>query len=207
MTQLFDYWRSSASYRVRMALNLLGLGYDAVPVDLLQGEQTGTANLARNPQGLVPTLKIDGLSLTQSLAIIEYLNDTRGGLLPDDPVGRARVRALSYAVAMEIHPICNLRVGRHAEAASGGAITMQDWQRKFITDGMAALEKMLDTPATGRFCHGDSVTMADLCLLPQAYNAQRWGVDVTSHVHIQRIVAELAAIPALAAAHPDKVKP
>ena len=207
MTQLFDYWRSSASYRVRMALNLLGLGYDAVPVDLLQGEQTGTANLARNPQGLVPTLKIDGLSLTQSLAIIEYLNDTRGGLLPDDPVGRARVRALSYAVAMEIHPICNLRVGRHAEAASGGAITMQDWQRKFITDGLAALEKMLDTPATGRFCHGDSVTMADLCLLPQAYNAQRWGVDVTSHVHIQRIVAELAAIPALAAAHPDKVKP
>ena len=207
MTQLFDYWRSSASYRVRMALNLLGLGYDAVPVDLLQGEQTGTANLARNPQGLVPTLKIDGLSLTQSLAIIEYLNDTRGGLLPDDPVGRARVRALSYAVAMEIHPICNLRVGRHAEAASGGAITMQDWQRKFITDGLAALEKMLDHPATGRFCHGDSVTMADLCLLPQAYNAQRWGVDVTSYVHIQRIVAELAAIPALAAAHPDKVKP
>ena len=207
MTQLFDYWRSSASYRVRMALNLLGLGYDAVPVDLLQGEQTGTANLARNPQGLVPTLKIDGLSLTQSLAIIEYLNETRGGLLPDDPVGRARVRALSYAVAMEIHPICNLRVGRHAEAASGGAITMQDWQRKFITDGLAALEKMLDHPATGRFCHGDSVTMADLCLLPQAYNAQRWGVDVTSYVHIQRIVAELAAIPALAAAHPDKVKP
>lgn len=207
MTQLFDYWRSSASYRVRMALNLLGLSYDAVPVDLLQGEQSSSANLARNPQGLVPTLKIDGLSLTQSLAIIEYLNDTRGGLLPDDPVGRARVRALSYAVAMEIHPICNLRVGRHAEAASGGAITMQDWQRKFITDGLAALEKMLDHPATGRFCHGDSVTMADLCLLPQAYNAQRWGVDVTSYVHIQRIVAELAAIPALAAAHPDKVKP
>ncbi len=207
MTQLFDYWRSSASYRVRMALNLLGLGYDAVPVDLLQGEQSSSANLARNPQGLVPTLKIDGLSLTQSLAIIEYLNDTRGGLLPDDPAGRARVRALSYAVAMEIHPICNLRVGRHAEAASGGAITMQDWQRKFITDGLAALEKMLDHPATGRFCHGDSVTMADLCLLPQAYNAQRWGVDVTSYVHIQRIVAELAAIPALAAAHPDKVKP
>lgn len=207
MTQLFDYWRSSASYRVRMALNLLGLGYEAIPVDLLQGDQTGAANLARNPQGLVPTLAIDGLTLTQSLAIIEYLNDTRGGLLPGDPAGRARVRALSYAVAMEIHPICNLRVGRFAEAASGGAITMQDWQRKFIAEGLAALEKMLENPATGRFCHGDQVTMADLCLLPQIYNAQRWGVDVTSHVHIPRIVAELNAIPALAAAHPDKVKP
>jgi len=207
MTRLYDYWRSSASYRVRMALNLVGEGFDTLPVDLLKAEQVGPDNLARNPQGLVPTLEIDGLSLTQSLGIIEYLNDTRGGLLPADAAGRARVRALSYAVAMEIHPVCNLRVGRHAEAASGGAITMAGWQHKFISEGLAALEVMLDHPATGRFCHGDSVTMADLCLLPQVYNANRWGVDVTSHSHISRIVAELAAIPALAAAHPDKVKP
>jgi len=207
MTRLYDYWRSSASYRVRMALNLLGVGFDAIPVDLLQAEQVGAANMARNPQGLVPTVEIDGLTLTQSLAIIEYLNDTRGGLLPADAAGRARVRALSYAVAMEIHPICNLRVGRYVEAASAGAITMAGWQKKFIGEGLAAVEGLLTHPATGRFCHGDQITMADLCLLPQVYNARRWEVDVTSYVQICRIVAELEAIPAIAAAHPDKVKP
>jgi len=207
MTRLYDYWRSSASYRVRMALNLLGVGFEAIPVDLLQAEQVGAANMARNPQGLVPTVEIDGLTLTQSLAIIEYLNDTRGGLLPADAAGRARVRALSFAVAMEIHPICNLRVGRYVEAASAGAITMVGWQKKFIGEGLAAVEGMLTHPATGRFCHGDQITMADLCLLPQVYNARRWEVDVTSYVQICRIVAELEAIPAIAAAHPDKVKP
>lgn len=207
MTRLYDYWRSSASYRVRMALNLLGVGFEAIPVDLLQAEQVGAANMARNPQGLVPSVEIDGLTLTQSLAIIEYLNDTRGGLLPADAAGRARVRALSYAVAMEIHPICNLRVGRYVEAASAGAITMAGWQKKFIGEGLAAVEGMLNHPATGRFCHGDQITMADLCLLPQVYNARRWEVDVTSYVQICRIVAELEAIPAIAAAHPDKVKP
>jgi len=207
MTRLYDYWRSSASYRVRMALNLLGVGFEAIPVDLLQAEQVGAANMARNPQGLVPTVEIDGLTLTQSLAIIEYLNDTRGGLLPADAAGRARVRALSYAVAMEIHPICNLRVGRYVEAASAGAITMAGWQKKFIGEGLAAVEGLLTHPATGRFCHGDQITMADLCLLPQVYNARRWEVDVTSYVQICRIVAELEVIPAIAAAHPDKVKP
>ena len=207
MTRLYDYWRSSASYRVRMALNLLGEGFEAIPVDLLQAEQVGAANMARNPHGLVPSVEIDGLTLTQSLAIIEYLNDTRGGLLPADAAGRARVRALSYAVAMEIHPICNLRVGRYVEAASAGAITMAGWQKKFIGEGLAAVEGLLTHPATGRFCHGDQITMADLCLLPQVYNARRWEVDVTSYVQICRIVAELEAIPAIAAAHPDKVKP
>jgi maleylacetoacetate isomerase len=207
MTRLYDYWRSSAAYRVRMALNLADVAYDSLPVDLLRSDQTGADHLARNPQGLVPALEIDGLTLTQSLAIIEYLHDTRGGFLPADAKGRARVRALSYAVAMEIHPICNLRVGRHVEAASLGAITMQAWQQKFIAEGLAALETMLAAPDTGRFCHGDSVTMADLCLLPQVYNAQRWGVDVTSLLHIGRIADELRAIPAIAAAHPDKVKP
>lgn len=205
MTQLYDYWRSSAAYRVRMALNLLGLPYDSLPVDLVKGEHRSAANLARNPQGLVPTLMIDDLTLTQSLAIIEYLSETRGGLLPGDPAGRARVRALSYAIAMEIAPICNLSVRSHV--ASLGGITAEDWQRHYIGKGLAAFETMLTVPATGRFCHGDSITMADLCLVPHVYNAERVGLDVTSHPHIARIMANLRQDPAVAAAHPDRHKP
>lgn len=205
--KLYDYWRSSASYRVRMALNLLGLAYQAHPVNLVAGEQSLPDNLARNPQGLVPTLEIDGLVLTQSLAILEYLAETRGGLLPADAKGRARVRALSYAIAMEIAPVCNLSVRNHVAAATGGAISADDWQRHYIAKGLAAFEVMLDHPATGRFCHGDTPSMADLCLVPQVYNAERIGIDVTSFPRIARIVADLADITAIAAAHPDRVKP
>lgn len=205
MIQLYDYWRSSAAYRVRMALNLLGLPYDSLPVDLVKGEHRSAANLARNPQGLVPTLMIDDLTLTQSLAIIEYLSETRGGLLPTDPAGRARVRALSYAIAMEIAPICNLSVRSHV--ASLGGITAEDWQRHYIGKGLAAFEVMVAGPATGRFCHGDSITMADLCLVPHVYNAERVGLDVKSHPHIARIMANLRADSAVAAAHPDRHKP
>jgi maleylacetoacetate isomerase len=207
MTILYDYWRSSASYRVRIALNLLGIGYDAVPVDLVKGEQRGADNLARNPQGLVPTLLIDGLGLTQSLAIIEYLNDRHGALLPADPAGRARVRALSYAIAMEIAPICNLSVRNHVQALTGGATTADDWQRHYISQGLAAFERLLDDPATGPFCHGDQISMADICLVPQIYNALRVGVDVASHPRLAMIHARLSDIPEIAAAHPDKVKP
>ena len=137
MIQLYDYWRSSAAYRVRIALNLLGLAYDSLPVDLVKGEQRLAANTARNPQGLVPTLVMDGLTLTQSLAILEYLEDTRGGLLPRDAPGRARVRALSYAIAMEIAPVCNLSVRNHV-ASLTDAITADDWQRHYIIKGLTA---------------------------------------------------------------------
>lgn len=207
MTRLYDYWRSSASYRVRIALNLLGLSYASVPVNLVEGAQRAPENLARNPQGLVPTLEIDGLTLTQSLAIIEYLNDSHGGLLPADAAGRARVRALSYAVAMEIAPVCNLSVRTHVAALTGGAFTADDWQRHYIGAGLAAVERMLDAPQTGAFCHGDAVTMADICLMPQIYNAERVGLDVASWPTIARIRARLDSIPAVQAAHPDKVKP
>ena len=162
MTILSDYWRSSSAYRVRIALSLLNEPYESRVVDLLKGgEQTEPSNRQRNPLGLVPTLETDGLTLTQSMAIIEYLDETRGaGFLPDDPAGRARVRALAMAVACDIQPVCNLRVARHAVEASGGAITTEEWMRHFIEAGLTSLERMLDGPATGRYCHGDTVSLA-----------------------------------------------
>ena len=205
---LYDYWRSSAAYRLRIALGLAGLRWRSVPVDLLDGAQRGADNLARNPQGLVPTVEIDGLTLTQSLAVIEYLDETRGcGFLPADAPGRARVRALAHAVAMEIHPVCNLAVSKFAADNSGGAITLQGWMQHFIARGLAAVERMLDHPDTGRLCHGDTVTMADIVLVPQLYNARRWEVDIAGLERIASIDARLAGIPAFAAAHPDRARP
>ncbi len=205
MIRLYDYWRSSASYRVRIALGLAGLDWDSVPVDLVAGTQRSAEHLGRNPQGLVPVLEIDGLRLTQSLAILEYLDETRGlGLLPDDPADRARVRALAHAIAMEIHPVCNLGVARHAVDASGGAITMEGWMQHFIAPGLTAVEAMVDD---GDFCFGDGVTLADICLVPQLYNARRWGIDLAPLPRIRRIESALAEIPAFADAHPDRARP
>lgn len=202
MARLHDYWRSSASYRVRIALNLAGIGYESLPVDLVAGVQIAPAHLARNPQGLVPVLEIDGLQMTQSLAILEYLDETRGlGLLPATPAGRAQVRTLSHAIAMEIHPVCNLSVAKHAVAASGGAITMEGWMRAFIGPRLLAFEAMLASDAR-RFCHGDRLSLADLCLVPQIYNAKRWGVALAAMPKITAICAHLETLPAFAAAAP-----
>jgi maleylacetoacetate isomerase len=203
-TVLYDYWRSSAAYRVRIALNLAGVAYRSVPVDLTAGEHRGAAHLERNPQGLVPALEIDGVRLTQSLAIVEYLNETRGlAVLPHEPVARARVRALAYAVAMEIHPVCNLSVARKAVEFAGGSAEMADWMLAFIPKGLAALETMLAAAPDGRFAWGDAVTLADICLMPQLYNARRWNVDLAPMPRIRAIEAACAALPAFAAAHPD----
>ncbi len=207
MIVLYDYWRSSAAYRVRMALNLLGLPYRSVPVDLLRSEQTSPENLARNPQGLVPTVQIDQLNLTQSLAILEYLDETHGGLLPEDAVGRGRVRALGYAIAMEIAPICNLSVRSHVDRLTSGEFTADDWQKHYIAKGLAAFERMLGVPQSGRYCHEDTITIADLCLVPQVYNAERAGIDMAQFPRIEAITANLRAVPAIAAAHPDRVRP
>lgn len=204
-TVLFDYWRSSAAYRVRIALNLLGVPWRSVPVDLLEGEQGGADNLARNPQGLVPTLEIDGQRLTQSLAILEYMDETRAaGWLPRDPIQRATVRAIAYAIAVDIHPVCNLRVARHA--TSLGA-TMEGWMQHFIALGFAGVEGLLAQHPAGRFCCGDAVTLADICLVPQVYNARRWGVDLRPFPRLTAIAEALEPLPAFQAAHPDQVKP
>ncbi|WP_269932814.1 maleylacetoacetate isomerase [Aminobacter sp. HY435] len=204
-TVLFDYWRSSASYRVRIALNMLGEDFRAVSIDLLAKSQKSEEHLARNPQGLVPVLDIDGHVFTQSLAIIEYLDETRHpGFLPADPVGRQRVRQLSYAIAMEIHAVCNTGViAELMTLVDDGEAARDAWMRKFIGDGLAAFEKLLDHPATGTFCHGDAPTMADFCLVPQVYNARRWNVDVSGLPRVLDIAGRCEAIAAFAKARPN----
>ena len=202
---LFDYWRSSASYRVRIALNLLAIPYRSVPIDLLAGEHKQAEHLARNPQGLVPALSIDGQMLTQSLAIIEYLSETRpgAGLLPSDPVARQRVRTLSYAIAMDIHPVCNLGVVSHVMQQSQDPDAARSiWMRKFISEGLAAFERMLDSSETVEFCHGNKPTMADLCLVPQVYNARRWNIDLGAYPRIAAIDTRCLELDAFAAAAP-----
>jgi len=202
---LHDYWRSSSAYRVRIGLNLLAIPYRSIAVDLAEGHQRLPDHLRVNPQGLVPVLEIDGLLLAQSLAILEYLDETRNaGFLPKAPADRARARALAQAVAMDIQPVCNLRVARHA-VSLGGDATMQGWMHHFIALGFQGLEPLLtaDTP----FCHGPTPGLADLCLLPQVYNARRWGVDLGLFPRIAEIADRMEAIPEVAAAHPDHVRP
>lgn len=206
---LYDYWRSSASYRVRIALNLKGLAYDRVPVDLMAGSHRSPRHLAMNPQGLVPALQIDGLVLTQSLAIVAYLEETRPQppLLPVDPAARAHVRALSLAVACEIHPVSNLGVLARVEALAGPEARAA-WNRDNIACGLQAVEAMLDHPGfIGRFCHDDRPGMADCTLIPQLYNAARWGVPFDHLPRISAVARACAALPAFADAHPENFDP
>jgi maleylacetoacetate isomerase len=203
---LYDYWRSSASYRVRIALNLAGIAYDSVNVDLLKKDHKSPTHLARNPQGLVPVLEIDGHSFTQSLAILDYLNETRNmGLLPDDPVQRTKAQALAHVITVDIHPVCNLSVVGYATNGEEPART--DWMRRFIEPGLAAFEAQLSQFSQTPYCTGAAVGLADICLMPQLYNAQRWGADYSGCPRINDIAARLSEIPAFQAAHPDRCKP
>jgi maleylpyruvate isomerase len=208
--KLYTYFRSSAAYRVRIALNLKGLAYDAVPVHLLRngGEQLSDAYRAVNPAMLLPTLEDDGNVIGQSLAIIEYLEETcpQTPLLPPDAAGRARVRALALTVAADTHPLGNLRVLKYLKGEMGVSEEVKlAWQQHWLRTGMATLEAHLaGDPRTGRFCHGDTPTLADCCLVPQVFSAQRFGVDMAPYPAIMRIHASCAALPAFQQAHPSQ---
>lgn len=209
LPRLFDYHRSSASYRVRIALNLKGVDHERVPVNLLEAEQKAEAYRARNPQGLVPMLEIDGRRLTQSIAIVAYLETTRPDppLLPGDPGDAAHVRALALTIACDIHPLNNLRVLKYLSGPLGQGQEARDaWYRHWICEGFDALEAMA-APNAGRFLFGDSPTLADICLVPQVYNARRFEVPLDAWPTLVRADAEAAALDAFAAAHPDKVAP
>ncbi|MCV0425421.1 MAG: maleylacetoacetate isomerase [Roseibium sp.] len=204
---LYDYWRSSASYRVRIALNLLNLPAEIRPINLLTGAHRTEDYLDMNPQGLLPTLVIDGKRKTQSLAIIEYLHATSPGstLLPEDIEGQYRVRQLSYAIAMEIHPVCNLSVAKHVADIAGGDDKIKvDWMRHFIGKGLEGFERLL-SESEGPFCHGNQPTMADCCLIPQLYNSDRWGVDTTRFPRIEAARNAVDALEAFQSAHPDAI--
>lgn len=207
--KVHTYYRSSASYRVRIALNLKGLAADPSYVHLSKngGEQFGPAFDSLNPQHLLPVLEDDGLVLPQSLAIIEYLDETRpeAPLLPADPKGRARVRALSQAIAADSHPINNLRVLKYLSEQLGMSADQKNaWYRHWVALGLEALERQLaGHRATGRFCHGDTPTMADCCLVPQLYNARRFECDLSGYPTLLAIDARCAALPAFADALPD----
>jgi len=204
---LHTYFRSSAAFRVRCALNHKGIAYAPEVVWLPGDEHKSEAYLALNPQGLVPTL-IDGpLVLTQSLAIIEYLDETRAGpkLLPADPAGRARTRALAQLVACEIHPINNPRILKYLKNVLGhDQPTVDAWYRHWIADGLAALECQLGDARTGRYSHGDTVTIADCCLVPQIFNAKRFECPLDAYPTTMRVFDALMQLPAFDAAQPSK---
>lgn len=206
---LHDYFRSSAAYRVRIALNLKGVEHDSVSVDLRTGEQSGAAYRDRNPQGLVPMLEIDGQRLTQSLAIIDYLDATRPEprLVPADAADRVHVLAMALVIACDIHPLNNLRVLRYLQNELGQDEPARNtWYAHWIAEGLAALEA-LAAPRAGRFLFGDTPTVADICLVPQLYNARRFEVPLDAYPVLLRADAEATALEAFAAAHPDRVAP
>ena len=204
---LYDYHRSSACYRVRIALNLKGIAYSAVPVNLLEGEQQAEDYRVRNPQGFVPTLEVDGLRLVQSLAIIDWLEarHPERPLYPADPADRAHVLALALTVACDVHPLNNLRVLKYLSGELGQPQEARDaWYRHWVAEGLAALEAMAARGA-GRFLFGDAPTLADLCLVPQMFNARRFEVPLEDYPTLVRADAEANALEAFAAAHPDRV--
>lgn len=203
--KLYDYWRSSASYRVRIALAMKGLRAEQISVALADGAQHGPEFRALNPAAAAPVLVLeDGAALTQSLAIIDYLDAIapEPPLAPADPVAGAKVRAAALLIACDIHPINNLRIGQRLKAAHG--FSQDDvvaWMRHWMRDGLTAFQAML--PADGPFAHGDRPYLSDVCLIPQLYNAHRWGMDFSGLERLLEIEQRCLALPAFAAARPE----
>ena len=205
--KLYTYFRSSAAYRVRIALNLKDIAYEPAFVHLAKGEHRKPEYAALNPQGLVPALEDAGRLLNQSLAIIEYLDESRPfpPLMPKEAFARARVRSLALLVACEIHPLNNLRALQHLKRSLGQTDEQANgWYRHWIADGLSRLEAELANPATGRFSHGDTPTLADCCLVPQVFNAQRYQCDTTAYPTVMRINDECMKLDAFQRAQPGK---
>lgn len=212
--KLYNYFRSSASYRVRIALELKGLAYDYVAVNLVQGEQRKAPYADWVADPLVPMLEVDGVRLTQSMAIIEYLDETHPAtpLLPADALARAQVRALAQSIACEIHPLNNLRVLKYLVNELGqDEAAKLSWYRHWVSQGLAHFENQLQTlaaqrtasgQAPSRYCHGDVPTLADCCLIPQVYNAQRFEVSLDGLPLIQKVIQACMALPAFERAQP-----
>jgi maleylacetoacetate isomerase len=206
--KLYTYFRSSAAFRVRIALNIKGLAYEPVFVHLAKGQHRERQYAEINPQGLLPTLELDdGTRLVQSLAIIEWLDEKHPAppLIPKEPLARARVRALSYLVASEIHPLNNLRVLQHLKRALGQSQEQIDtWYRHWIADGLQKLEAELARPGTGKFCQGDAPSMADCCLVPQIFNAKRFNSDLAPYPTTMRVFDSCMKLEAFDRAQPSK---
>ncbi|CAN5126214.1 maleylacetoacetate isomerase [soil metagenome] len=204
--RLYDYPRSSACYRVRIALNLKGIAYQAVPTNIVRGEQSQPGFVAKNPQAMVPMLEIDGLQLSQSLAIIDYLDASfpEPSLMPRDAAARSHVLAMALVIACDIHPLNNLRVLRYLDDVLGTAEGRRDdWYRHWVMEGFAALEAM--ATGSGAFLSGATPGVADICLIPQMYNARRLKIDLSPYPTLVRIDAGACTLPAFIAAHPDAV--
>jgi maleylacetoacetate isomerase len=207
MIRLYGYWRSSAAYRVRIALALKGLAYDSVEVNLLAGEQHEVTFRAHNLQGLVPALEIDGTIIGQSLAIIDYLDATfpEPPLLPRDALARARVLAQALVIAADIHPITNLRVLKRLTDQFGADQSAKDeWYRRWIAEGFTALEALA---GDGPFLGGNAPNLADICLVPQMYNARRFALPLDAYPKLVAADAAAQAMPVIAAVAPERVKP
>jgi maleylacetoacetate isomerase len=205
--KLYTFFRSSAAFRVRIALNLKGLQYESLPKAFARNEHRAPDYLALNPQGLIPALAIDGVVLSQSLAIIEYLNDRHPAppLLPEDPIDRARIRSMAMTIACEIHPLNNLRVLNYLrDQLKQDDSGIGTWYRHWVTEGFRGLEvQAREFSASGRYCFGDAVSLADVLLVPQMFNARRFKTDLTAFPTLVGISAHLEALPAFAAARPE----
>jgi maleylacetoacetate isomerase/maleylpyruvate isomerase len=202
---LHSAWRSSAAYRVRIGLNLKGLAYDIAPVNLVANQHQAPAFAALNPQRLLPALEVGGRTLTQSLAILEWLDETvpQPALLPADPFDRAQVRAMAQIVASDIHPVNNLRILRALTDLGVDEPGREAWIGRWITDGFTALETMVARHGAG-YAFGETPTLADCCLVPQVYNAERFKTDLTPFPALRAVAARCAEHPAFAAAHPNQ---